>query len=220
MVAGDNNNYRDEKRAKIRFNAIPRISLTSSPSFGTSQIRTFSAHSAGDDVPPKTLREKLADQRERGTEAAKHGATSFKDMVSRYGPVFVGTYFGVYVTTLGSLWALVESGLVDPAYVISWIAEAEDKKTTAEFIADFLGHYTLTTRFVPIVESNPSMANLAVAWIAVKFTEPIRFGLTVAIVPRLARKLGFSQPKESTGDSEKAKSEVKEESDLQSQTKN
>lgn len=186
----------EDERKKIRSNAIPRIIVP-----GT---RDFSAQAADEDQPSKTFREKFADQRKRGTAAARKGASSFGEMIRRYGPVFVGTYFTVYVSTLGSLWGLVETGVVDPAYVISWIADAEDKKTTAEFIADFLSHYTLTNRLVPIVESNPSMANLAVAWIAVKFTEPLRFGVTMAIVPSLARALGYTKAEESTDDSEAA----------------
>jgi hypothetical protein len=43
-----------------------------------------------------------------------------------------------------------------------------------------------------MVERNPHMANLAVAWIATKFTEPIRLGFAVLIVPKIARTLGFA----------------------------
>jgi hypothetical protein len=41
------------------------------------------------------------------------------------------------------------------------------------------------------VEENPHFANLGVAWVANKFTEPARLVFTMAIVPKLARHFGF-----------------------------
>mmetsp|Transcript_40463 Transcript_40463/g.80464 ORF Transcript_40463/g.80464 Transcript_40463/m.80464 type:complete len:114 (-) Transcript_40463:174-515(-) len=79
---------------------------------------------------------------------------------------------------------------------MSWVSEETDAKSTVQVVTEFMDHYSWTRPYVPIVENNPEVANLGVAWIAVKFTEPIRFGVTVAIVPRLARYLGYAPPKE------------------------
>ncbi len=38
-------------------------------------------------------------------------------------------------------------------------------------------------------ELNPKHGNFAVAWVATKFTEPIRLGLSIAITPRIDAQL-------------------------------
>ncbi len=145
----------------------------------------------------------MESRRDRGRAAASKGAHSLRGMVQKYGTVFLGTYFTVYFSTLGLLFTGIESGALDPAYVMSWVSEDADAKTTVQVVTEFMGHYSLTRPYVPVIESNPEVANLGVAWIAVKFTEPIRFGITVAIVPRLARYLGYA-PALETPESEDA----------------
>lgn len=143
-------------------------------------------------------------RRDHGRQVATKGAHSLRGMIQKYGPVFLGTYMAVYFTTLGTLFAGVESGILDPAYVLSWVTEDPDSlengtKTTAALVAEFMDHYAWTRPYKSYVETQPALANLGVAWIAVKFTEPIRFGTTVAIVPRLSRYLGYTSkedPKE------------------------
>ena len=41
-----------------------------------------------------------------------------------------------------------------------------------------------------IVKMNPDASTLAVAWIATKFTEPLRLLATIVITPRIARAIG------------------------------
>jgi len=118
---------------------------------------------------------------------------TFKTMVRNYGPLFIGTYFAVYFSTWGSIFAGIESGAFDPAYILSFIVDNNDSKTTAELVLDILKKYPWTQPAVPYVEANPSVANLAVAWIATKPTEPIRFGITVAALPRLGRWFGYNK---------------------------
>jgi Protein of unknown function (DUF1279) len=131
-------------------------------------------------------------RRDQGRDAAAKGAHSLRDMIQKYGRVFVFTYMTVYFSTLATLFAGIESGILDPAYVMSWVSDEADAKSTVDVVVDFMDHYAWTRPYKDYVQNNPEVANLGVAWIAVKFTEPIRFGTTVAIVPRLSRYLGYS----------------------------
>jgi hypothetical protein len=149
-------------------------------------------------------RERAAQARVRGTKLAKQGAKTGYAMLKQYGPVFVGFYFTLYVTTLGSLFAGVDSGLIDPVTIFAHVKGdgVAESKSTAEFVMDYLSHYTWTRPAVPFLEQNPHFANLAVAWVLTKFTEPPRLLVSMAVVPRLADYLGFvPHPVEETEES-------------------
>lgn len=119
---------------------------------------------------------------------AKSGAKSFGGMMKKYGPVFFVTYMGVYVSTVAGLYVGVESGVMDPTQILDYITgNHEENKTSAEVIADILGKYRLTEGFADTCLEKPRIANLAIAWFATKFTEPIRLAFTASIVPRIAR---------------------------------
>ncbi|CAB9521182.1 Protein of unknown function (DUF1279) [Seminavis robusta] len=145
-----------------------------------------------------TYGERAAEYRERASEysdKAKDGAKSFGGMMKAYGPTFLGTYLSVYAVTLGGLYVGVESGVLDPVTLLGYITgNHDDARSTAEVVAELLKHYTLTERWADTVQQKPHWANFAVAWVSTKFTEPIRFGATVAIVPRVARYFGVVVP--------------------------
>jgi hypothetical protein len=133
---------------------------------------------------------------------ARDGAKSFGGMMKKYGPVFFATYMGVYVSTVGGLYLGVESGALDPAQMLDWITgNQEETRSSAEVVAEILGKYRLTQDFAEICLEKPHVANLAIAWVATKFTEPLRLAFTAAIVPRIARhfKVGVN-PDESEED--------------------
>jgi hypothetical protein len=125
---------------------------------------------------------------------------TFKSMVQKYGKVFVWTYLSVYVSTVLGLYFGIEAGALDPAYIMSWIssppsdADPESVATTVEVIVEWLNRHAWTKPAAPFVEKYPWAANFGVAWVATKFTEPIRFGVTVAILPTVARRLGYTTP--------------------------
>lgn len=104
-------------------------------------------------------------------------------MIKRYGAVAVVTYLGVYVGTLGILFATVESGVNPFDYGLDsgWLVE----KATG-----ILEGYSWSEPFVGAIQNNPHAGNFAVAWILTKFTEPVRMLVTITIVPRIARALG------------------------------
>jgi hypothetical protein len=204
--------YNDEKRksnneSKLLEVGLPRISLIRNMgtlpqcrSFYTSTTRSEAAHNDTGDSSNTTLRQRFRDGArqgaQRGQVMAKKGATTVSAMIRQYGPVFIGTYATVYFTTLGTLFLGIDSGLLDPANLLHMlqgtVAEGgETPKSTVHMVVNILEHYSWTAPYAPIVEKNPHVANLAVAWIAIKFTEPIRLAFTLAIVPRLARYFGF-----------------------------
>jgi Protein of unknown function (DUF1279) len=142
--------------------------------------------------------EKYHEFRESPGATAKAGAKSFGEMIKMYGPVFVGVYGTVYFSTLMTLWAGVESGILDPVSLFSWIGQGNDastKASTVQLVLDFMSHHTMTKPYIHFVEENPSVANLAVAWIAVKFTEPFRLAVALSITPRVARYFGYGPKK-------------------------
>jgi Protein of unknown function (DUF1279) len=147
----------------------------------------------------ETARGHYRDFREHPAKSARLGAKSFGGMLRQYGPVFLGTYMSVYFATLGGLFLGVESGVLDPAGLFHMLGHADDDTSgetinTVKLVIDFMEQYEFTSKFVHIVEKRPEVANLAVAWIAVKFTEPLRLATSLAITPRIARYFGI-QPK-------------------------
>jgi len=143
-------------------------------------------------------------------EAEEPQKSSFQSMLRRYGKVFLGTYFGVYVTTLLTLFMSVQSGHIDAMYMISLLtgtsspsepggvadpATIQEAASAMKDLVKLLEGYTITRPFAPMVEEYPWTANFAIAWIAIKFTEPIRFGATVVLTPPVARFLGYRPKK-------------------------
>jgi hypothetical protein len=162
------------------------------------------------------LRESAKDHyreyREHPTQTAKKDVKSISSMIREYGPVFIGTYIACYFSTLGLLFAGVQSGVLDPVVLFHWLGQtAADTATSAsgatgsiteaeataaaatstvQLVVDFLESHDFTKPYAPYIEKNPAVANLAVAWIAVKFTEPVRLAASVTLTPRVARYLG------------------------------
>jgi Protein of unknown function (DUF1279) len=147
-----------------------------------------------------TARGHYRDFREHPAKSARLGAKTFGGMLRQYGPVFLGTYMSVYFATLGGLFLGVESGVLDPAGLFHMLGHAGDDASgetinTVKLVIDFMEQYEFTSKYVHVIEKRPEVANLAVAWIAVKFTEPLRLAVSLAITPRIARYFGI-QPNE------------------------
>jgi hypothetical protein len=133
-----------------------------------------------------------ADFREHPGESARKGAKTVGDMFRMYGPVFVGTYATVYLSTLGALFAGVQSGALDPMVLFGWLGQDTGEcHNTVDLVVDFMQKHTFTEAYAPSVEKHPYLANLAVAWIATKFTEPIRLAVALPLTPRVARYFGY-----------------------------
>lgn len=102
---------------------------------------------------------------------------AFKRLWRQYGLVGVGTYLGVYVVTLGGLYAVVKTGELVPENVME-LAQRLD--WFVRFDSGLL---------------NKKTGDFALAWIATKFTEPLRLALTIAITPSVARLVGRHFPR-------------------------
>jgi len=133
------------------------------------------------------------------------GKRSFQSMLRQYGKVFIATYMAVYISTVLGLFASVQSGQLDVTYMMSLITgssapselgdvAASDtiKEATSAMndLVKLLESYAITRPVAPLLEQYPWTANFAIAWIATKFTEPIRFGVTVAVTPPLSKIFG------------------------------
>lgn len=134
------------------------------------------------------------DFREDPTEKTKESAKSLSTLFRLYGPVFVGTYGSLYLGTLGAIFLGVQTGALDPVSLFTYIGgSAAESKDTVELVVDFMREHTLSRPYADYIQNNPSYANLAVAWVATKFTEPLRLGVAASITPRVARQLGYVQ---------------------------
>ncbi len=111
-----------------------------------------------------------------------------KLMMKRYGAVAVVTYFGVYVSTLGVLYAAIESGVNPFDYGL-------DSGSLMGKVTAMLEGYSWSQPILDSIEKNPHVGNFALAWIMTKFTEPLRMLVTFGIVPPIARALGRAPPK-------------------------
>jgi hypothetical protein len=129
-----------------------------------------------------------------------------KQLLSKYGTVFIGTYLSVYVATLLSLFSALEYGVLN-VEMLSTLREAVPLPHVGlhigvsdgffdgvgDKVIDFVHQFVSSERIQEMkddVKNNPHLSNLAIAWITVKFTEPIRLAASVMICPRVAGMLG------------------------------
>lgn len=147
-------------------------------------------------------------------------------LFKKYGTVFVGTYFGVYWSTLMVFFVTLDFGLLDPdvissvfkvskdmacetadiigptgtgasmneaaeLYADEMTAEiTDDKRTMVDIVSGYLQSWEWSRDYAHKLSENPHLANLAVAWFMVKFTEPVRLAAAVILTPKVAKALG------------------------------
>ncbi|CAJ1933920.1 unnamed protein product [Cylindrotheca closterium] len=183
---------RNEEYTKHQAIEIPRIALPA---------RYFSSTTNNSSADRGEKKMTMKERGKNARNAGKKGAKAVGEMFRRYGPIFVGTYLTVYGATLGSIFLAIESGLVDPAYVLMKVSSTSaEAKSTGDVIIELLDHYSWTRPAVPILEKHPEFANLGVAWVATKFTEPLRLAITFPVVPRVSRAVGWTKPEEEEED--------------------
>jgi len=94
-----------------------------------------------------------------------------------YGFVGIGTYLGVYVCTLGTMYLAISSGVLG-GDVVLWFV---DKLGMAD-------HFS--------TDISPKSSSFLLAWVATKLTEPPRLAVAVILTPYIARMLGRAPPKQ------------------------
>ena len=118
-----------------------------------------------------------------------------KDLWRKYGVVAMGTYFSLYGAVLGSIYLAIDQGWVHTATGRN--SRKHEKQsdedfdlvsTTNKFVnwAEDLG----IAQYLEVERVNAKTGSFLLAWVATKFTEPLRLALTVAATPRIARFLG------------------------------
>eukprot|EP00557_Chaetoceros_sp_GSL56_P005165 CAMPEP_0176501498 /NCGR_PEP_ID=MMETSP0200_2-20121128/14190_1 /TAXON_ID=947934 /ORGANISM="Chaetoceros sp., Strain GSL56" /LENGTH=316 /DNA_ID=CAMNT_0017900383 /DNA_START=80 /DNA_END=1030 /DNA_ORIENTATION=+ len=166
-----------------------------------------SASSTDSSDSPVTKKERLQNAAQRGKAAVSKGALSIRGLIQKYGWTFVGTYMGLYFVTLGSLFISVDSGLIDPVTItsIEWpwhssgvedgtgatsttsSSDQKDFDSAVEFVASYMKKFPWTAPYSDFVLRNPHLANLGIAWVATKLTEPIRLPVSIAIVRKIKK---------------------------------
>lgn len=91
-----------------------------------------------------------------------------------------------YFVTLAGLTAAVKQGVLGKT--------DEERAEAIEKVAEKLEPY-IPAMAIDSIRSSPNVGAFAVAWVAAKFTEPIRLVATFFIVPRIARYLGRAPAK-------------------------
>jgi len=107
-------------------------------------------------------------------EEPNSNKSKFRVFWDRYGLVFIGTYFTLYFGTLGALYVAFSKG---------WAGSVD--------VLQFAKYFGLEES---VANVNPKTAHFTLAWVATKFTEPLRLGGAVLITPPLARLFGRSPP--------------------------
>eukprot|EP00600_Ochromonadales_sp_CCMP1393_P000916 CAMPEP_0174989774 /NCGR_PEP_ID=MMETSP0004_2-20121128/20922_1 /TAXON_ID=420556 /ORGANISM="Ochromonas sp., Strain CCMP1393" /LENGTH=179 /DNA_ID=CAMNT_0016243247 /DNA_START=129 /DNA_END=668 /DNA_ORIENTATION=+ len=121
------------------------------------------------------------------TDQAKEDSktTPYKERVSdmwkKYGKLAIGTYLGIYVTTLSSIFFALDLDLFhaatfgfDPVAAITKFCNLYETVTGSDTLPAY-------------IRENPRVGTFAIAWVMTKFTEPVRLATTLGIVPSVSR---------------------------------
>jgi hypothetical protein len=120
---------------------------------------------------------------EQKLKATTNYREKIKLLWKRYGMMFVATYLSVYGATLTGIFATLDFGLLNASSI--GLEQAAVVAKVSNMIESATGIKWLPNYF----RENPRVATLAVAWVATKFTEPLRLGVTVMITPTVAKTL-------------------------------
>lgn len=72
----------------------------------------------------------------------------------------------------------------------------QDRRTMVDIITGYLLSWDWTSEYAEKLSDNPHLANLALSWFIVKFTEPVRLAAAVIVTPKVADLLGQKEAKE------------------------
>jgi len=127
------------------------------------------------------------DKDKKATVVAEEGGglkDKVKTMWKTYGILAVGTYLGVYIATLGSMFVALDFDIFNAATF------GLDPALAIEKFCDVIEMVTGNVSLPGYIRDHPRVGTFAIAWVMTKFTEPLRLGFTVATVPTIARFFG------------------------------
>lgn len=107
-----------------------------------------------------------------------------KYMWKNYGSIAIGTYLSVYVVTLSSVFLCVDADVFNAASV------GLDPISAIKKVCDIYEKVTGSNSLPGYIRDHPTVGTFAIAWVMTKFTEPLRLGFTVLVVPSVARLFG------------------------------
>ncbi|GLD96374.1 hypothetical protein PINS_up005057 [Pythium insidiosum] len=155
-----------------------------------------------------------AARRQEMVEKGKSHWEKLKELWRQYGIVAVGTYFSMYGIVLGSIYVAIEQGWVSTARTSrpegSEQAAGSDTNANANANAAASSPFNLVTatnkivtlaedlgvaQYMDLQRVNSKTGSFVIAWVATKFTEPLRLAVTLAITPRIARLVGRAPKK-------------------------
>lgn len=194
--------------------------------FQTNEKQTHKTTSVGSgSKDSETRRDKARKFAKKGATQARKGGSKMKELLSKYGWYFGGTYFCVYAVSLGSFYTALDTGFLDPNVITSfWEGDAggdmEEELDAVKMVANILEKWEWTRPYSDKVEQNPRLTTLAVAWIGTKIIEPARIGLSVFITPKLAKAMGKNVEDEQDEDTITFRDEEKRKTDDKGASKN
>ena len=108
----------------------------------------------------------------------------FSIMWKKYSMVFVGTYVGIYLSTLSGMFFCVENDVFPAA------ALGVDPIETVKSLGRFVDRLADSDSCSSYIHAHPWVGTFIVSWALTKPTEPLRFVAAAAITPSVARALG------------------------------
>lgn len=154
--------------------ALPKIvRYTSSPASAQVQAKT-SGMSATVDGGDKNMPE----------DTSLKG--KIKALWKNYGIVAIGTYAGIYVSVLSSVFFALEYDVFNAATF------GFDPAAAVQKVCDLVEYSTGNKGLPAYIREHPKVGTFAIAWVMTKFTEPVRLAVAITIVPSVARFLRFA----------------------------
>ncbi|GMH81819.1 hypothetical protein TrST_g8340 [Triparma strigata] len=106
-----------------------------------------------------------------------------KRMMKRYGAVGFGVYASVYVSFWSAFYVGFSYDLIDTSFMIG------QSGSIHEYIAETLDNITWTESYRDTIKNTPQLTNAAVALLACKIIEPVRWGVAIALTPIVSKKI-------------------------------
>ncbi len=142
------------------------------------------------------------------TDNKKVTATGMKKLWQKYGYIAVGTYLGVYVSTLSAVFVALEFDIFqasqvgfDPVDAVNIVRHLEYKIILTDYklfyvqAANKFEYFTGSKALPEFIKGHPTFGTFVVAWVMTKFTEPLRLAATIFAVPKIAKFFRPEKPK-------------------------
>lgn len=109
-----------------------------------------------------------------------------KALWKNYGIVAIGTYAGIYVSVLSSVFFALEYDVFNAATF------GFDPAAAVQKVCDLVEYSTGNKGLPAYIREHPKVGTFAIAWVMTKFTEPVRLAVAITIVPSVARFFRFA----------------------------